>query len=111
MGVIYTYYCFANMPHIHIHMHVYTQLHPHTHTHMPTYTHTRRTHTHAHTHTHTRIHTHTHAHTHTHTHSGMLHFVGLKPQKEERLHWDAIQQSIRENQLQRRPGVWGGMWG
>jgi len=41
----------------------------------------------------------------------MLHFVGLKPQKEERLHWDAIQQSIRESQLQRRPGVWGGCGG
>ena len=31
--------------------------------------------------------------------SGVLHFVGLKPQKEERLHWDAVQQSIRENRL------------
>ena len=38
-------------------------------------------------------------HTHAHTCSGVLHFVGLKPQKEERLHWDAVQQSIRENRL------------
>lgn len=38
-------------------------------------------------------------HTYAHICSGVLHFVGLKPQKEERLHWDAVQQSIRENRL------------